>query len=465
MACHQFAIKKLEELSKMNTKHQRISPMQKRIWKDSKRPAQAVCYVYINGKRLQKSLGQWGSQEAQDRYDQLVAELYGNHGITSENIEQHNELSVAFLCCSFYEDAERRVAEPRLKFDKRELQHYETVIKHLVNLYANTPVNKFTASCYRSFRAHLVKIAPETWTIPDGVYVDNAYNRRKGLVGKTKYRKSKLPWTENYVLKLMGYLSQIFYWGVGHDIVDESVVSRFKRVEGLLSDLERKDPRTDVKDETIKKTLPWLTPTVREMVIIQRQNSLRPSEVCGLRVGDIDRTGEIWTATKKGKTTWKTGIPLIIKFCESDRQIIERRIRNKGGDEFVFTPAESQLERWEKQAQERKTKVQPSQQKRAKKNAEHRLERFNPCFSVNGYRLAIQRGIEKARKNGVYIPKWTPYQIRHTAVTVTSYEHDRETAAMLAGHKSLSTTSRYEHKMTQVKEDLARERQAYWTED
>ncbi|MBQ6616316.1 MAG: site-specific integrase [Thermoguttaceae bacterium] len=434
-----------------------VSPMIKRTWANKKRKPAAICYVVENGKRVQKSLGVWGTQDALDAYTRLVAEIAGN----GTQCEEFSNVSVAFLCAKFYEDAERRADDPKLKFDRRELKHYEIVIRHLVRLYGDTPANKFTASCYRAFREHLVIIAPDVEREQCGVYSDTRENRAKKIVGKPKYRTVKKSWSENYVKKLMNYLKMIFSWGVGHDMVDQPVAARFKHVESLRSDLDVHESRLDVSDDIVKRTLPWLSPTVRDMVIIQRQNALRPNEVCYLRVGDIDRSGEFWTVMKLTKTK----VPMIIKFCESDRKIIERRIRNKGADEFIFTPAESMQETWRLRASQRKTPVQPSQRKRAELAATSKLDSFAQSYSPSSYRNAIRYAIQKARRHGESIPFWTPYQLRHTAVTVTSYEHDRETASLLAGHTNLITTSIYEHKMERVKEDLARERQAYWTEE
>lgn len=434
-----------------------VGPMQKRTWKDKKRKAVAICYVFKNGKRTQKTLGHWGTQEAQDAYARIIAESQSEFA----DIDNYSDVTVAMLCSAFCKDAQQRADNERLKFATKDLNHYKTAIRQLIRLYGDTPVTKFNASCFRAFRQHLVNIAPTTEKKICGVYANNERNIKKGVAGKPKYIYTKKPWTENYVKTLTRYVKIIFSWGVGHDLVPPAVSDRFKHVETLQSDLDVKQPRLDVSDDIIKKTLPWLTPTVRDMVIIQRQNALRPNEVCNLRVGDIDKSGEFWTVTKMTKTK----VPMIIKFCQSDREIIARRIKNKGADEFVFTPIEAVQEQWAEKANTRQTKVQPCQQARAERVKDTKLNRYKPCYDVNSYRRAIEYAIKKARKNGVNIPHWTPYQLRHTAVTVTSYEHGREAASMLAGHTNTTTTLIYEHKIERVKEDLARERQAYWTED
>ena len=53
---------------------QSISPMLKRVWRGSKRPATAYCVLTVDGKRRQVTLGQWGSKEALDSYKRLTSE-------------------------------------------------------------------------------------------------------------------------------------------------------------------------------------------------------------------------------------------------------------------------------------------------------------------------------------------------------------------------------------------------------
>ena len=430
---------------------QSISPMLKRVWRSSKRPATAYCVMTVDGKRKQITLGVWGSKEALEAYKRLTSEAT----ISDRN---GGAVTIATLCARFYADAQDRAADASNKFDSRELRHYATVIKYLVTLYGATLANRFSASNYREFRAYLVSIAPTVERVPDGVYSDNKDNRARGIVGQPKYRVTKRAWTSNYITQLMRYLRMIFSWGVGHDLIDPATADRFKHVERLRCNSPAKQPRLDVSDDIVKATLPYLTPTVRDMVIIQRQNALRPNEVCGLRVGDIDTSGEVWSVRKLTKTY----VPMIIVFCESDRQIIERHIAGKSANDYLFTPAEAMLERWAAQAQQRKSKVTPSQQERAARAAAGKLSAYNECYTVDAYRNAIYYAIRRANADGVDVPKWTPYQLRHTAVTECSYQYGIDAARAMAGHTTINMTAHYEHIAERLKADLASKRGAYF---
>lgn len=429
---------------------QSISPMLKRVWKNSKRKPTAICTINIDGKRKQITLGEWGSKEAIEAYARLTA------GIT---LDDSNAVTIATLCARFYADAERRAADPSDKFDARELKHYATVIKYLVRLYGDMLANRFTASCYRAYRARLVEIAPAVEQEQAGCYRDSKSNRAAGIVGQPIYKTVKRAWSANYVKQLMRYLRLLFSWGVGHDLVEPAVCERFKHVERLRCSLANKQPRTDIADDYVRATLPYMTPTLRDMVIIQRQNALRPNEVCNLRVGDIDRTGQVWSVKKLTKTY----VPMIIIFCESDRAIIERHIAGKADSDYIFSPRESMQETWAAQAARRKSKVTPSQAERAARAAANKLSGYNAGYTVDAYRRAIYNAIKRANKAGCDIPMWTPYQLRHTAVTEASYAYGIQAASALAGHTNTNTTAIYEHNMERIKTDLAKNRPAYYT--
>ena len=158
----------------------------------------------------------------------------------------------------------------------------------------------------------------------------------------------------------------------------------------------------------------------------------------------------------------KTYIPMVIVFCESDKEIIARHITGKCTNDYVFSPRESMLETWAAQAAKRKSKVTPSQEARAAVAAPDKLKAYNDCYTVDAYRRAIYNAIERANRAGCNIPRWTPYQLRHTAVTETSYQYGIDAARAMAGHTTINMTAHYEHTAERLKRDLASNRPAYY---
>jgi len=107
-------------------------------------------------------------------------------------------------------------------------------------------------------------------------------------------------------------------------------------------------------------------------------------------------------------------------------------------------------EKKERDAAKRKTKVQPSQKKRAAARKKHSKSRVREFYDSSSYRQAIEYAIIRANKTlppDQQIPHWTPYQLRHAAVTEITLENDGnlDVARAVAGQKSIAVTQGYNH--------------------
>jgi len=54
------------------------------------------------------------------------------------------------------------------------------------------------------------------------------------------------------------------------------------------------------------------------------------------------------------------------------------------------------------------------------------------------------------------MPKWTPYQLRHTAATKARKLFNYETAGALLGHSNMSATAIYAERNQDLADDVAR---------
>ena len=97
--------------------------------------------------------------------------------------------------------------------------------------------------------------------------------------------------SRQYCNALMGYIRAMLKWGALHKLVPYPVYGEAKLVPALKkgkTSAYEKPPRQDVPDDVINRTLPHLLPTPRDMVQVQRWASMRPSEVCRMKPGEID---------------------------------------------------------------------------------------------------------------------------------------------------------------------------------
>ena len=189
---------------------------------------------------------------------------------------------------------------------------------------------------------------------------------------------------------------------------------------------------------------------------------MRPSEVCRMRVGEIDRSGEIWVyRPEKHKTAWMNTIKEVA-LGALEQSILAPRLIGKLPTDPVFSPKDTMKERYERDAAKRKTKVQPSQVKRHEKAVKHPKRCVSDFYKVESYDQNIRRTIERVNKRlpeGEKIPPWTPYELRHAAVTeIVETTGSLDIARAVAGQKSVTVTQRYNHADRKIAIEQAKRR-------
>jgi integrase len=270
--------------------------------------------------------------------------------------------------------------------------------------------------------------------------------------------------SRQYCNMLMGYIRAMLKWGILRKLVSHQVYGEAKFIPALKKGKTKayeKPPRQDVPDEVINRTLPHLLPTPRDMVQVQWWASMRPSETCRMKAGEIDTEYKtdagivIWMYTPgTHKNAWREKrqrgeYVRIIPLGKPEQDILASRLVGKADDDYVFSPKDTVRERIERDATKRKTKVPPSQVKRKEKRAKNPKRKDRDCYDRNSYCRAIKRSINAANKHlpdGEQIPHWTPYQLRHAAITdIVQQTGSLDTARAVAGQKSISVTQGYNH--------------------
>jgi len=97
----------------------------------------------------------------------------------------------------------------------------------------------------------------------------------------------------------------------------------------------------------------------------------------------------------------------------------------------------------------RKSKVQPSQRSRRKKNPK-RSPRDH--YDTGSYRRAVERAVGKAKAK-----KWTPGRVRHTTATVVRERFGVEAAQTYLGHSKCDVTQIYAERNQKLAKTVAKE--------
>ena len=372
-------------------------------------------------------LGRYGSPESKIAYSRLVAEIQANP-VTVPLQTGDKRVTISELAAGFLDHAKANI-------NPTDYAHYRTaILDYLIKLYGdNFAVNDFKPRCLKTVREAMVK--------------DRRYCR-------------------NTINKYIRFIIAVFGWGVENELVLETTHRALKLVKSLPKGSEGTfdhDERESVPDEVVIKTLPFMPPTLRAMVQLQRILGMRPSEICKMRVGDIDTTkgNGLWYYVPGSYKTARYVGKIIFPLGKPEQDLITPYLIGKKPEAAVFSPRTAQQERNAEKRANRKTKITPSQAARNEERA-GKPSRYAEFYNQYSYRQAIDYAIDKANRQlpeDEKIPHWYPYQLRHSASTATELAHSDEDAQALLGHRTVNMTKRYTHSQLIRREALARNRQ------
>lgn len=232
----------------------------------------------------------------------------------------------------------------------------------------------------------------------------------------------------------------MFKWAASEELIPVSIYDALRTVAGLRAgrtDAREPEPVGPVADETVDATLPFVAPPVAAMIQLQRATGMRPGEVVIMRASDIDASGEVWMyRPRMHKGAWR-GQSKTIPLGPRAQQIVARFLK-PATDAYLFSPREAEEWHWTRRSAkidpDRKTPVYPSELRRRERDKQARRKRIpkrpkREQYSTASYRRAITYGIQRAKRNGIEIPRWHPHQLRHTRATEIRKQFGLEAAS------------------------------------
>ena len=249
---------------------------------------------------------------------------------------------------------------------------------------------------------------------------------RKTWIASGKSRK--------YCNRLTGAVVRMFKWGVSQELVTTATWQALTTVEPLregYTEAKEREPVRPVPVDHVRATVPYLSPVVRAMVRVQLATGMRPSEVFNMRPADIDRSQATWIYRPRTHKTKTRGKDRAVPIMGEAREAIEDYM-NRSPESFMFSPAES--EAWHR-SQWRAARAGGGSRK---PKADNPQRKPGLQFKAGAYGVAIARAAKRAG-----VPKWTPYQLRHTAGTIVRDKLGPEAAQALLGHANIQMTEHY----------------------
>jgi integrase len=261
-------------------------------------------------------------------------------------------------------------AETDYKGQARELKNYRYSVEPLIKLYGALQTSRFRADQLDEVRQEM---------------------RRRGLSRAVINRR---------ITRIKTIWRRLERWGS----VPDGSWAHLRTLPSLGS-LDREyhvlPPVKAAEWRDVAKVCGHLSPVTRAMLLFQWYTGARSGEVRQMRVGEIDRTGDVWIYTPAThKNAWR-GQSRQIAIGPKAQAVIEPLLAGKAPTEYVFNSP------------------------------------LGSCYTCEGYAAAVARS---AKAVGI---RMRPYQARHAAKKRLTRELGLDAARAQLGQKSIETANDY----------------------
>jgi integrase len=345
-------------------------------------------------------LGPHGTKASKMEYDRLVSEWLQ----CGRCLPQQNEdLTVVEVLAAYKRHAEtyyRKNGKPT-----REVGCIVEASQHVIPLYGKTPAIEFGPLALQVIQQRMI---------------ESGYCRI-------------------FINKQIGRIKRAFKWAVSQELISGESLPALQAVSGLRkgrTDARETDPVLPVDDGIVNATLPKLPPVVADMVRFQRLTGCRPGEVCALRPSDVDRSADVWAYRPESHKTQHHERGRVV-FIGPKAQAVLLPYLLRGGNEYCFSPVDSERKRRAEMHESRKTPLscgnRPGSNRKTKP-----ARTAGACYTADSYRRAVHRACELAE-----VEKWAPNQLRHSAGTEVRQKYGLEAAQVILGHSKADVTQVY----------------------
>jgi integrase len=388
--------------------------------------------VTLNGK--DHYLGPWPAssktppEAVRLAYDRLIAEWLasGRHVRPEPAGDKAGGLPINEVMLAFLRHAEQHYRRED-GMQTSELREFKAAMKPLKELYGTLSVADFGPTKLKAVRQKMI----------DADVSRGVINQR------------------------VGRIVRMLKWAVSDELVPESVWRALTTVRGLekgRTSARETEPVKSGAVEVVEATLPYVLPPVRAMIELQLVTGMRPGEVRIMRACDIDMSGDVWLYRPAHHKTRHKGKERVVAVGPRGQEIIKPFLKLET-QAFLFSPRDAMAYRSERLREQRKTPVQPSQQRRRKRNPR---KQPGACYEMTAYAHAVAKAVlatntakacDQCRPlrpedrcadcKAFVIPHWHPHQLRHTHATEVRRRFGLEAAQVALGHSQAQITEVY----------------------
>jgi integrase len=260
-------------------------------------------------------------------------------------------------------------------------------------------------------------------------------------------------WTRKSINHQMRRIVRMFKWSVSEGLLKTPIHEVLSAVEPLKqgrTEARESEPVKPIDSQIVALTIAKASPIIADMIRLQLLTGCRPGEVCALTPSMIERSGDVWEANIVQHKTAHHGATRTL-YIGPEAQAIVTRYLNRGDDDCLFRPIDSEQQRRAAKSASRKTPKGYGNgpgTNRAKNPKRKPGERYTSL----SYARAIRRICESAA-----IDHWSPNQLRHTRGTDVRAKYGVEAASAILGHSKIETSQIYAEKNAKLAKKVAQE--------
>ncbi|OAI53243.1 hypothetical protein AYO44_04215 [Planctomycetaceae bacterium SCGC AG-212-F19] len=377
------------------------SPSKRRIPSLCLHKATDQAVVRLNGKDIY--CGVYGTAEAQEKYDRVVAEwlLIGpqTHPPSATGVlADRSAITVSELVLAYWT---RHVTSYYVKKGKptSERDNIRQALRFARNLYGETLAISFGPLALKAVRETMI-----------------AARRCRNLINKD-----------------VGRIRGMFRWAVENEMLPVTVYQSLMTVPGLAKDrhpeVKETEPVTPAPEEHVWAVHAVVPPQIRAMIELQWLTGMRPGEVVIMRTCDIDRSDDVWIYTPDSHKREHHELERPIALGPKAQAVLIPWLREDRPQAYLFSP---------------KAVV-------AARKISRKIIRPGDHYRESSYRNVIRRACQR-----LGIPIWFPNQLRHNAGTLIRQRFGLEESRTVLGHESVDTTLIYAEKDKQKAKEIMR---------
>lgn len=365
--------------------------------------------VRVNGREVW--LGRWASPEADAKYRELLQAWAASGGTD---------------VCPRIEPPARRPAPPKTQPEPpaaKQTTVGDLLVEYLLAVKAERPVDRTHAKWWLARSVALAldsrKAVPLDRFGPR-MLAEVQHELATGDMPKKRAGHTKR--SRAQVSKTVGAIRAMFAWAVSQELIAPDRLLALRTVPPLKPGLAREgDSREPVDDKLVDASRKKLPPVVADLVEFIRRTGCRPSEAMRLRMADVEQLPRVWRWTLKRHKNRHRGKRRVIAIGPKAAAIVKRWAAGRSADAPVF---------------DRSDLARPDA---SRGTIPLRTDAHGPMpFDAELLRKLVARACEAAE-----IPVWTPYQLRHTALTKARQIAGLEAAAAVGGHAASRMTEEY----------------------